>query len=277
MSPASPAPEGPNWKRVIGIMGGLGPHAHLELERLILAATEAMLGRPARDQDYPPWILSSFPATPDRTLALLAGGPSPLPALVESARRLSGECGADFAVIPCNTAHAFLDDLRQRVSLPILDMVLETVEEALRKVGPSGRIGILATTGTVESGLYSKRVRQMGGRPITPLDLENGGEIQEKLVMEPIYGPLQDDRRAGGGIKSGLFHDPEERERLARPLRRAAKLLADSGANLVLTACTEIPLAIGREKAEDVPLLDPMEVAARAAVEIAIGKRDLPP
>ena len=276
MSPASPTPEKPDWKRVIGIMGGLGPHAHLELERLILAATERMIGRPARDQDYPPWILSSVPATPDRTLALLSGGPSPLPALVESARRLSGKCGADFAVIPCNTAHAFLDELRQRVSLPILDMVDETVVEALRRVGPSGRIGILATTGTVESGLYSKRVRQMGGRPITPLDLKDGGRLQEKLVMEPIYGPLQDNKRAGGGIKSGLFQDPVQRERLARPLRQAAKLLADAGAKVVLTACTEIPLAIGREKADDVPLLDPMDVVARASVEIAGGKRDLP-
>ena len=51
--------ERPAWKRVIGIMGGLGPHAHIELERLILAETERVIGRPALDQDYPPWILSS--------------------------------------------------------------------------------------------------------------------------------------------------------------------------------------------------------------------------
>jgi aspartate racemase len=94
--------------------------------------------------------------------------------------------------------------------------------------------------------------------------------------MEPIFGPLRDGQRLGGGIKSGKYQDEGERQRLARPLQEAAKLLADAGASLVLTACTEIPLALGREEAAGVPLLDPMEVAARAAVEIAGGRRDLP-
>jgi aspartate racemase len=266
----------PQWKRVIGIMGGLGPYAHIELEQLILAATATMLGRPAGDQDYPSWVLSSVPATPDRTLALVAGGPSPLPALVESARRLSGRLGADFAVMPCNTAHAFLDELRAEVSIPILDMVQETVEEAFRRTGPAGGVGILATTGTVKSGLFADRIEKRGMQAITPLDLENGEALQEELVMEPIFGPLTEAGRAGGGIKSGGFKDPDQRERLAQPLRRAAKLLAEAGAGIVLTGCTEIPLAIGRESADGVPLLDPMGVAARAAVDIAIGERGLP-
>jgi len=270
--------ERPIWKRVIGIMGGLGPHAHIELERLILAETRRLIGRAPHDQDYPPWILSSVPATPDRTAALLTGGPSPLPALVESARRISGKFGADFAVIPCNTAHAYLDELRVSVSIPVLDMVQETVLEALRRVGSSGGVGILGTTGTIKSGLYSDRVVQLGkgARAITPLDMADGETIQEELVMEPIFGPVVDGRPAGGGIKSGAFQDPEKRELLAQPLRKAAKMLAEKGADIVLTACTEIPLAVGRETADGVPLLDPMEVAARAAVEIAIGKRPLP-
>lgn len=270
--------EHPTWKHVIGIMGGLGPHAHIELERLILAETERLIGRPPHDQDYPPWILSSVPSTPDRTLALLAGGPSPLPALEESARRLCGESGADFAVVPCNTAHAFLDELRARVSIPIVDMVEETIREALRRVGPSGGIGILGTTGTVKSGLYSNRVLRLGkgARPISLLDLADGETSQERLVMEPIFGPLVEGRRAGGGIKSGAFQDPARKEQLAEPLRKAARLLAESGADIVLTACTEIPLAVGRDSADGVPLLDPMEMAARAAVAIAIGNRPLP-
>ena len=265
-----------SWKRVIGIMGGLGPHAHIELERLILAATEPILGRPPQDQDYPAWILSSVPATPERTAALLEDGPSPLPALEESARRLTGRFGADFIVIPCNTAHAFLDELRSRVPLPILDMVQETVDEAVRRVGPSGCVGILGTTGTLKTGLYTKRVSKLGARAVTPLDLSDGDALQEKLVMEPIFGPLRGSQRLGGGIKSGKCDDPTEKERLAQPLRRAAKHLAEAGADLVLTACTEIPLAIGRTDADGVPLLDPMEVAAKACVEIAMGKRPLP-
>jgi aspartate racemase len=268
----------PDWKRVIGIMGGLGPYAHLEFEQLILAATAKMLGRPAYDQDYPPWILSSEPATPERTAALLSGGESALPALEKSARRLLGENGADFAAIPCNTAHAYLDELRSRVPLPFLDMIQETVQEALQRVGPSGGVGILATTGTLKTGIYANRLEALGkgARALSPLDLANGEELQENLVMEPIFGPLVDGERAGGGIKSGKFRDPVEKERLARPLRKAAKLLAEAGAEIVLTACTEIPLAVGRESADGVPLLDPMDVAARACVDIAMGKRPLP-
>jgi aspartate racemase len=259
-------------------MGGLGPYAHLEFEQLLLGATATMLGRPAQDQDYPAWILSSEPATPDRTAALLSGGESALPALERSARRILGANGADFVIIPCNTAHFYLDELRSRLSTPFLDMVQETVEEAFRRVGRSGGVGILGTTATVQSGLYSKRVEELGGgaRAVTPLDLENGEELQEKLVMEPIFGPLVNGNRAGGGIKSGKFRDPVAKERLAEPLRRAAKKLSEAGADIVLTACTEIPLAIGRESADGVPLLDPMEVAARACVDIALGKRPLP-
>src|SRR6478672_8946138 len=129
------------WRRVIGIAGGMGPYAHLEFERRLLAAIE----QPLSDQDYPEWVVSSVPQTPDRTAALLEDGPSPMPWLLRSFERLS-RC-ADFAVLTCITAHAFLDEIRQRVALPILDMVELTLAEAARRHGPGARVGVLATTG----------------------------------------------------------------------------------------------------------------------------------
>lgn len=68
------------WQRVIGIVGGLGPHAHIEFERRLLAA----ITQPSSDQDYPEWVVSSIPQTPDRTAALLEGGPSPVSCLVRA-------------------------------------------------------------------------------------------------------------------------------------------------------------------------------------------------
>jgi aspartate racemase len=266
----------PTWKHVIGIVGGLGPHAHVELETLLLSATESALGRPARDQDYPPWVLSSIPATPDRTRALLEGTESPVDALVRSAERLEG---ADFAVIPCNTAHAFLDEVRPRVSIPFLDMIQVTAERAVERVGPTGGIGILAASGTLRCGVYTTRIRAVApeARILTPFDLEDGEALQERLVMVPIYGPpAAGGLRAGGGIKSGSFRDPKKKEALAEPMREAARRLAAAGAEIVLTACTEIPLVLGRDRVGEVPLLDPMAVAAEAAIEIALGKRPLP-
>jgi len=95
--------------------------------------------------------------------------------------------------------------------------------------------------------------------------------------MVPIYGPpAAGGLRGGGGIKSGSFRDPRKKEELAEPIRDAARRLAAAGAQIVLTACTEIPLVLGRERVGDIPLLDPMAVAAETAVEIALGKRPLP-
>lgn len=273
----------PNWRKVIGIIGGLGPHAHLEFERLILAATDRLLGRPARDQDYPPWVLASIPATVDRSAALLGEGPSPLPQLVECARKLCGDGTtnrADFAVMACNTAHAYLDELRARVEIPIFDMISATLEEAVRQTGSSPRLGILATTGTLKSGVYSKALERFGAgaRLISPLDLEAPGlagpRLQEELVMTPIFGPLIDGERAGGGIKSGNLSGGGA-ESPAQALRRAVGLLGEAGAELVIMACTEIPLALGRDPVDGIPVIDPMEVAADACVAIAAGRRDV--
>lgn len=248
-------------------MGGLGPHAHVEFETLLLQATASVLGRAPIDQDYPPWVLSSLPSTPDRTRALLADGASPADALVLSASRLTG---ADFAVIPCNTAHAFLPEARPRLPLPVLHMIEATAEEAVSRVGARGTIGILAATGTLDSKLYQNAIHELSRdvKTLSPLDLPDGPRIQAEWVMEPIFGEH--------GIKAGAFHDPARREELAGPMRRAAEALSKEGAELVLTACTEIPLVIGRDSVGTIPLLDPMAVAATRAIETALGKRPLP-
>jgi aspartate racemase len=255
------------WKHVIGIVGGLGPHAHVEFETLLLSATETALGRPPVDQDYPPWVLSSIPTTPNRTTAILDGSESPVDALVRSAERLSE---ADFAVIPCNTAHAFLEQVRERVAIPFVDMIRVSAERAVDVAGTHGVIGLLAATGTLEAGLYQKRIARIApeARVICLLDLGDGDRLQNELVMEPIFEPR--------GIKAGAFRDPERREELAEPMRRATRMLAEAGAGLVLTACTEIPLVLGRDRVDSIPLIDPMAVAAERSITIALGREPLP-
>jgi aspartate racemase len=252
----------------------MGPHAHIEFESLLLDATAKALGRHPFDQDYPSWIVSSVSGVPDRTRALLEGAESPVEAMVEAASRLEG---ASFAVIPCNTAHAFLEAVRRRVSLPFLDMVRVTGEGAVDRVGERGCVGLVAVSGTIRSGIYRKRVEALAprARVVSLFDLEDGEALQERLVMEPIFGPLREGRRAGGGIKSGAFRDPKCREALAARLSEGVRKLAGAGASLVLTACTEIPLVLGRKRV-GTSLLDAMEVAAEEAVAIALGRKPLP-
>jgi aspartate racemase len=149
-------------------------------------------------------------------------------------------------------------------------MIQATAEQVVEDVGPRGTVGILAASGTLKSGLYADRVRALapGVRLISPLDLGGGAELQRRLVMEPIFGEQ--------GIKAGAFRNPERREQLAEPMREAARRLADAGAQVVLTACTEIPLVVGRDAVDAIPLLDPMAVAAERAIAIALGRRRLP-
>jgi aspartate racemase len=260
------------WPRVIGIVGGLGPYAHVELERRLLAA----VADPASDQDYPEWVVSSIPGTPDRTAALLGRGPSPVPALVESLARLAGR--ADFAVIACITAHAFLDEVRREVRLPILDLVAATLTEAIATGGERGRIGLLATTGTLESGLFRDAARRVapGLELLSLLDLSGGRTLQEELVMRPIYGPLEGERRLAGGIKSGGEGDPRTGAPHRQSLARAVEALAGAGAAAVITGCTEIALILGTDPVAGLPLLDPLAIAARNAIGIARGELPLP-
>src|SRR4051795_11089586 len=173
------------WQRVIGIVGGMGPHAHVELEWRLLAT----IGRPATEKEYPEWVVSSVPQTPDRTLALLGEGPSPVPWLLRSFERLAS-C-ADFAVVACITAHAFLDEIRAQVRLPILDLVELTLMEAARRFGPGARIGILATTGALRGEVYRRTASRVtpGLDMVSLLDLPAGEALQEDLLMRPIYGP----------------------------------------------------------------------------------------
>lgn len=259
-------------RRVIGIAGGMGPYAHIEFERRLLLSVEGA----ASDQDYPEWVVSSIPETPDRTAALLEGGPSPVPWMLRSFERLAG-C-ADFGVLTCITGHAFLDEVRARVQLPILDLVEVTLLEAVRRFGPEARIGILATTGALRGGVYGRMAARAtpGLDLISLLDLPDGEALQEEILMRPIYGPLREGRRQAGGIKGGGDRDPETGILHRDALAGAVRLLAEAGAVCVVTGCTEVPLALGRDPVDGVPLLDPLDLAARAAVRIARGELPLP-
>jgi aspartate racemase len=213
----------------------MGPYAHIEFERRLLAAIE----QPLSDQAYPEWVVSSVPHTPDRTAALLEGGPSPMPWLLRSFERLS-RC-ADFGVLTCITAHAFLNEIRTQVALPILDMVALTIAEAARRCGPDARVGILATTGALRGGVYRRAMTRVapGLRLISLLDLENGDSLQEEILTRPIYGPLHAGRRGPGGIKAGGDRDLETGTLHRNTLMEAALRLAQAGASCVVAGCTE--------------------------------------
>jgi aspartate racemase len=246
----------PKPAKVLGILGGLGPWAHVDLERKLLAAARELAGA-VRDQDYPEWIVASVPQTPDRTAAI-DGGPSPLPWLLRGLRRLEG---ADFVVVACNSAHHFLDELRRDSGMEILDMIDECAAAVAGRVEAGSPVGVLATTGTLKSGLYHRALEERGLRPVSPLDAGGGEELQQ-AVMTAIYGD-----ETTPGIKAE-GPTPEAREALTGA---AEALVEDLGCRALIAACTEVPLALTAPEVCGVPLVDSVAVVARAAVARIYG------
>lgn len=114
-------------KKTIGILGGMGPLATSDLFKKIIDVTDV-----DKDQDYPRVLIDNNTNIPDRTMAILHGGESPVPEMVRSTTVLS-EMGADVLIIPCNTAHYFYNVIADSVTIPVLNMIKETAAEALAK------------------------------------------------------------------------------------------------------------------------------------------------
>lgn len=227
-------------KRTIGVIGGMGPLATADLYRKIVEATPAV-----RDQEHLHVIIDADPTVPDRTAALLSGGPDPLPHLIAAARRLEA-AGAHLLIMPCNTAHAFLPAIQTAVRLPFIDMIRATAERAAEEAGASARIGVMATAGTVRIGLYDRAMADVG------LSVRYPDEIGQRLVSDGIA------QVKGGNLRAA-----------AEQFVEAATGLSRDGCDLIVAGCTEIPIALDPSRVP-VPLLDPTLELAKAAVAWAL-------
>ncbi|GGV16681.1 aspartate racemase [Streptomyces litmocidini] len=222
----------------LGILGGMGPLATADFYRRLVQRTPA-----GSDQAHLPVLMWADPAVPDRTAALLGEGPSPVPALVEGARRLR-RAGAGCIAVPCNAAHAYVEQLSKATGVEVLDMIGAALEAAARRTPGLERVGVLATRGTRLAGLYERAGARLG------LDVvQVPVPVQEEYVDPAILAVK------GGGDLAG----PE------RWIATAAESPKGRGAQAVVAACTEIPL-ISRAASRVLPLIDSTDALAEAAV-----------
>lgn len=233
--------------KVIGILGGLGPEATLDLYGKILAATGARA-----DQEHLHVLIDSNPKVPDRNKAIAGTGEPATPALAAMARVLEA-AGADFLVVACNTAHAFATDIQAAVRIPVVSQIEETVDAVLRRMPGIRRVGVLAGQGCVDAGVYQRAFARRGVSTLLP---PTAGQRQ---LMQLIYR-----------IKAG---DTGAETRAA--VCALGLGLIDSGAELVVAGCTEVPLVL---TAADLPgpMIDATAVLAERAVAYAKGLAVLP-
>jgi len=227
-------------EKIIGILGGMGPEATIDLFYKIIKFTPV-----EKDQDHLRIIIDNNPKIPDRTAAILGKGEDPLPALRESARNLE-KAGADFIIIPCNTAHYFLPSIQESVKIPVLNMIVEAASETQQRIPQIKKVGLLASMGTYKIKIYHQRFKKYNIEVISP------EEKDKEEVMKVIYA-----------VKAGNLS-----EEVKNNILKITQKLIDKGAEAIIAGCTEIPLIL-KEQDISVPLIDPTQILAKAAVKKA--------
>ncbi len=227
-------------EKIIGILGGMGPEATIDLFYKIIKFTPA-----EKDQEHLRIIIDNNPKIPDRTAAILGKGEDPLPALQETAQNLE-KAGADFIVIPCNTAHYFLSSIQESVNILVLNMIEETAKETKKRIPQIKKVGLLASIGVYKSEIYHQRFKKFNIEVISP------EEKDKEEIMKVIYTIKAGD--LSKGVKKNIL--------------KITQKLIDKGAEAIIAGCTEIPLIL-KEGDVSVPLIDSTQILAKAAVQKA--------
>lgn len=231
----------------LGVLGGMGPQATVDFMTRVIDLTPA-----EGDQDHIAMVVQNNPQVPDRQAAMRDGqGAAVSKALTDSAHRLAAG-GADVWVMPCNTAHAFVQDAVQSVDLPFISIIEVTIESIVERLPDVRQLGLLATDACLASGVYQSAVDGTAQSLVTlPAD-------QQAECMALIFEVKRGDLSVG------------VRDRMAA----LAECLKQRGAEVVIAGCTEIPLVLS---ADDIslPLVSSTEQLAQRAVDICLGRRAL--
>ncbi len=242
----------PSREFKVGVVGGVGPAATVDFLQKVVRSTPA-----TRDQDHIKLLVEQNPQIPDRTGYLVGDGPDPTVSLYATCKRLeAGDVG--IIAIPCNTAHAYVERIQPYLKVPIVNMLTVTAEYLRATFPELRRVGLLATTGTITSGVYQKAIEAYGMTQVVP------SHASQARVMNAIYGP--------GGVKAG-FTTGE----CVDDITAAADDLIEQGVEAIILGCTELPLLLTKGEISTVSgrvakLVDPTDILAKCCVAYARGE-----
>ncbi|MBU0666640.1 MAG: amino acid racemase [Nanoarchaeota archaeon] len=221
--------------RTIGILGGMGPEATMELYRRIIRIFQRDYNA-VYDNDFPEIIILNLPipdvvenSEQNQIVKLM---------LVNGSKRLES-AGADFIAIPCNTVSLFLKDIKKEVSIPLLNIVKETTNSVKNE-----KIGLLGTETTIREGFYQKYLKNL----ILPSKKEQ--KLTTKVIMNVLAG-----KKKQSDNETMMF---------------LVKSLFDKGAEEVILGCTELPLIYNGTNC-----IDTIDVLAKAIVREAVANQKL--
>jgi aspartate racemase len=232
--------------KIVGIIGGMGPEATVDLMSRVISAT------PAHDDiDHVRMIVDNNPQVPSRIKALIdKTGESPGPCMADMGKRLQNY-GADFLVIPCNTAHHYYHQVVDAVSVPVLNMIELTVQRVCRDNPQLRKAGILASTAVLDIGLYhgcfdDKNVATLFPQPTEQADL--------MTLIQHVKAGQQDAEIIAG-------------------FNAAAENLKQQGAQCLIIACTELSV-LADELSNQLPVYDASQLLAEQIVQNARHRTD---
>lgn len=230
----------------LGILGGMGPLATANLFKMIVLLTDAN-----SDQEHIHIIIDNNTSIPDRTAYIVGEGEDPRKYLIESAKELE-KMGAEFLIMPCNTAHYFYEDIIKEINIPFLNMIEETVKFILDTHPDINKIGLLATYGTCSTGIYDKYFRGHEIEVVKPTK-----DMQAK-IMEFIY-----DIKSGIGKKKITFDG----------FYKAIEEMKQQGVELFILGCTELSSVYKIYEMRG-HYVDPLKVIAISSIKYS-GKKVL--
>ncbi|MDV7104963.1 amino acid racemase [Vibrio sp. TH_r3] len=196
----------------LGVLGGMGPMATVDFVRRIVEKSPA-----SSDQEHMAMIISNDPVIPDRTKHIMENGENPLTKMLNNLMTLR-ESGATKVVIPCNTAHYWLDKLSADEKVSFISIIEAVMSEASRR--HMSKVGVLATNATIQTGIYTRAIESRSMTAILPTD------PQQQQVMQGIYSVKSGKIEQGREMMEPVFDD-----------------LIARGAEGVVLGCTEIPIA----------------------------------
>lgn len=222
-------------KKVLGIIGGVGPLATMLLGEMIVKRTKAKT-----DQQHVNMVITNNTSIPDRTTYILdRSKANPVPVMISDAAKLKS-IGAEVLAVPCNTAHSFYHDIQQGADMQVLHMINETAKRA-EQIGAK-KVGILATTGTLITSVYQLACQNAGVQPVVP------DEETQEMVMSVIY----DDVKAGRPVDFLKW-------------QQIINKLEGLGCDRIILGCTELSI-VKKELNLDETYIDSLMVLAESAI-----------